>query len=84
MGQKPWGEQKRNVVNEMFLMFGAVCCRKRYSLGQFPGLPALHGTSLGGKGRRIYRPILEPWLKLPGYYLCIYIFMVTTLILVIY
>lgn len=51
MGQKPWREERRSVVKGMFLMVGAVCWRKCYSLGEIPGLPALRGPGLGEQGQ---------------------------------
>lgn len=59
----------------MFLMFGAVCCRKRYSLGEFPGLPALRGTGLGEQGQMDLQTNPGAVVETPRLlfvYLCIY------------
>lgn len=73
----------RESGNEKFLMVGAVCRREHYSLGEVPVLPAPPVPASVSKGRGVYTPILEPQLKLSGYYLCGYIFAVTTPILVL-
>lgn len=70
----------RESGNERFLLVGVVCQKEHYSLGEVPVLPVPPSVS---KGRGVYTPILEPQLKLPCYYLCGYIFAVTTPILVI-